>query len=167
MWNWCFSSNSKYHGGQQLTCCAEKYVWDAIDSGSCLVLSFKTQGILSPSILMKNLKTYTGNLELSSFSWITEDITASLCSVSANWVSLLMFVDKLSQFFMFYGSRFSKESFCHLLNMIQGDLERSDNRGRPLPAVYQLLIALHFYCSGSYQVRVICHWPSAKFFMTA
>ncbi|XP_063596982.1 putative nuclease HARBI1 [Penaeus indicus] len=47
--------------------------------------------------------------------------------------------------------RFSKESFCHLLNMIQGDLERSDNRGRPLPAVYQLLIALHFYCSGSYQ----------------
>lgn len=47
--------------------------------------------------------------------------------------------------------RLSKELFCELLNMIQGDLERSDNRGRPLPAVYQLLIALHFYCSGSYQ----------------
>ncbi|XP_071528385.1 putative nuclease HARBI1 isoform X2 [Panulirus ornatus] len=47
--------------------------------------------------------------------------------------------------------RLSKESFCELLNIIQGDLERSDNRGRPLPAVYQLLIALHFYCSGSYQ----------------
>ena len=38
--------------------------------------------------------------------------------------------------------------------MIQGDLERGDNRGRPLPAVYQLLIALHFYCSGSHQVSV-------------
>ncbi|XP_066940767.1 putative nuclease HARBI1 [Macrobrachium rosenbergii] len=47
--------------------------------------------------------------------------------------------------------RFSKESFCELLAMIQSDIERTDNRGRPLPAVYQLLIALHFYCSGSYQ----------------
>lgn len=73
---------------------------------------------------------------------------------------------KLSQYVVVYGYRFSKESFCHLLNMIQGDLERSDNRGRPLPAVYQLLIALHFYCSGSYQVRVFYHCPSGNSFMT-
>lgn len=50
--------------------------------------------------------------------------------------------------------RLSKESFRELLSIIQGDLDRLDNRGRPLPAPYQLLLALHFYCTGSYQKEV-------------
>ncbi|KAK4289860.1 hypothetical protein Pmani_037197 [Petrolisthes manimaculis] len=54
-----------------------------------------------------------------------------------------------TQFYKIF--RLSKESFRDLLSMIEEDLQRSDNRGRPLPPVYQLLIALHFYCSGSYQ----------------
>ncbi|XP_050713666.1 putative nuclease HARBI1 [Eriocheir sinensis] len=50
--------------------------------------------------------------------------------------------------------RLTKASFRELLTIIQGDLDRWDNRGRPLPPPYQLLLALHFYATGSLQKEI-------------
>lgn len=52
--------------------------------------------------------------------------------------------------------RFTKEHVMHyLLPIIQEDLQKANNRGLPVSPVIQLLMALRFYASASYQVNII------------
>lgn len=49
--------------------------------------------------------------------------------------------------------RLARPSFVTLLETLSDELEHSRVRLGSLPPVYQLLIALRFYSSGSFQVR--------------
>lgn len=50
--------------------------------------------------------------------------------------------------------RFSKITVMDLLlPLIDNDLRKLNNRGLPIPAMQQLLIALRFYATGNFQVR--------------
>jgi len=51
--------------------------------------------------------------------------------------------------------RLDKRSVIELLNRVGVDLEHTSNRLGVLAPVHQLLIALRFYASGSFQV---CRW---------
>ncbi|XP_023239192.1 uncharacterized protein LOC111637843 [Centruroides sculpturatus] len=47
--------------------------------------------------------------------------------------------------------RFSKSGFVHILNRVGDEIRHLDGRGLPLTAEQQLLTALRFYATGSYQ----------------
>lgn len=48
--------------------------------------------------------------------------------------------------------RFSKAGFVHVLHRIEKEIKHLDNRGSPLRPDQQLLIALRYFASGSFQV---------------
>lgn len=48
--------------------------------------------------------------------------------------------------------RFSKAGFVHVLRRIEKEIKHLDNRGSPLRPDQQLLIALRYFASGSFQV---------------
>lgn len=50
--------------------------------------------------------------------------------------------------------RFNKNTVLHgILPKIEEGLARINNRGLPVPPIYQLLICLRFFATGSFQVR--------------
>lgn len=50
--------------------------------------------------------------------------------------------------------RFTKETVMYILDLIQNELQIINNRGRPITALNQLLIALRFYATGTFQCVV-------------
>ena len=49
--------------------------------------------------------------------------------------------------------RFTKDGFNHLRNLLADDLlEAENNRGHPIPPKTQLLVALRYYATGSFQI---------------
>lgn len=49
--------------------------------------------------------------------------------------------------------RFNKDSILYgILPLIENELICNNNRGLPIPPLYQLLICLRFYATGSFQV---------------
>ena len=52
--------------------------------------------------------------------------------------------------------RFRKDSFVNVvLPLVEEELSQPTNRGLPISPVHQLLLALRFYATGSYQVCII------------
>lgn len=49
---------------------------------------------------------------------------------------------------------FSKETVLHILELIVHGLERSSNRGKPVPPLIELLITLKFMTSGTFQSMI-------------
>lgn len=50
--------------------------------------------------------------------------------------------------------RFSKESVGHIVDLIKGDIEYLDTRGSPLSPRQQVMIALRYYATGSFQIII-------------
>lgn len=48
--------------------------------------------------------------------------------------------------------RFSKNGVRHILDLINGELQKHTNRNNPVPPELQLLIALRFYATGSFHM---------------
>ena len=47
--------------------------------------------------------------------------------------------------------RFPRAEIMNIINLLEGPLERATKRGNPIPAHTQVLVALRFYASGSFQ----------------
>lgn len=61
--------------------------------------------------------------------------------------------------------RLPRPIFMDLLATIQNELLPSVHRLGAVPPVYQLLIALRFYCSGSFQVTLQAYFLSFQLFI--
>jgi hypothetical protein len=61
--------------------------------------------------------------------------------------------------------RFRKATVVQvLLPLVEDDLKKADNRGLPISPMFQLLLALRFYATASFQVGIVgSHWMQFQF----
>jgi len=82
-----------------------------------------------------------------------------MCRGSAQVCKNTLKIDELSDDELFQSTRFTRLAVKELLHLLQADIERPTHRHHAVPAESQLLAALQFYASGSFQWMVgrSCH----------